>query len=134
MLKNKTRVSRSFGLLAVVALFAALLPGSAAQAIERKDSPVHILISRDCIVSTPFGSCTSGSVAADSNHRVGVSITTANGGCSYRVVDVNNNNAVVRSGTVPIWQFANFTLYNVYSRYQLKMTCVVAGYGQIFGA
>lgn len=32
MLKNKRRVARSFGLLAVLALFAALLPGSGAQA------------------------------------------------------------------------------------------------------
>ncbi|GAA4605046.1 hypothetical protein BJY16_005231 [Actinoplanes octamycinicus] len=121
MVKNK----RSFGLLTVLAPVAALLPAGAAQA--------HSLVTQDCIVTTPLGSCTSGVVAAGSNHLVFVRIQTGNGGCAYRIINADSG-APVLLGNVPARQVTNQTLVNAAGRYRLGMTCADSGWGSIRGA
>ncbi len=68
MLKNNRRVGGSFGLLAVLALFAALLPGGAAQADEGGARPSAALASASCVVVV--SSCSSPAVAAGSDGAI----------------------------------------------------------------
>jgi hypothetical protein len=106
--------------LAGVILMTMVLWASPAQAAEK-----------DCVVFYT-GSCTSGSVAAYSNHTVWFDIVpTADYGCSYRIRDVANWQ-VVRSGYI-LYGWSS-TLRNVYSRYRLEMSCPIAGWGTIHGA
>jgi hypothetical protein len=86
MLKNKRRVGRSFGLLTVLALFAALLPGGAAQADEGGPA----LASASCVVVVT--SCSSAAVAAGSDGAVEFeAVILGNVACTVNVRDMTLN-------------------------------------------
>jgi hypothetical protein len=138
MLKNKRRVTGLAGLLAVLAVFAALLPGGTAQAAAGEASllgtsgPADLVIkgSSSCTVGSSR-TCKTAAVQALGGNMVLNLLTVTWDACHYKVVDVNNS-AVVREGDfVGAWRPV---LTGVYSWYQLQLSgCVPGSWGYIEG-